>query len=241
MLALGELKYTPNPFVRDTRKTYTKKDKKLVHMMDRPTYPKMQRSQTKKENSYTFSVQPHIILMDLMKRGILHPLECSSQDDNNLMGCFDAYCTYHQWKGHATNFCKTLEVAILELVEKGRYIVNEILTTQGPIINIISMEKEVCANLRRGCPCNAPNLIIIEQVSLMIINFIVWLINWKIHLLKLVYMIFYTSQVHMDILYVFFKNETIATNILVAMFSKKIRTIKECDAIYFYKYENLNQ
>ena len=81
----------------------------MVHMVDRPSSPpKIQRFQNTKEKSYTFSIQPRIILRDLMKRGILHPLVHSSQDDNTPMGLLDAYCTYHQRKGHATNFCKTL-------------------------------------------------------------------------------------------------------------------------------------
>jgi len=51
----------------------------------------------------------------------------------------------------------------------------------------------------------------------------------------------YTSQVHRDILYALFKNETVPINISATMFSEKIRTIKECDIISFYQFEKLNK
>lgn len=66
-------------------------------MVDRPnSSPKLQRSNTTRDISYTFSMQPHIILRDLMKKGLLHLLEHFNQDDDAPMDFFDAYCTYHQ-------------------------------------------------------------------------------------------------------------------------------------------------
>ena len=84
-------------------------------MADRPkSPPKILRSNTSRENSYTFRVQPKILLRDLMKKGLLQPLECT---DDTPLGHFDAYCAYHQQKGHATNFYKALEITITTLVE----------------------------------------------------------------------------------------------------------------------------
>ena len=128
-------------------------------------------------------------------------------------------------------------------MKKGRYIIDEILSNQGPIINIVSKEKEVCANLRREFPCNVPNLITNEQVSIphdpKVYKMIDQLKNTPTEIS--LYDLISTSQVHRDILYDLFMNETIPNNILAAMFSEKIRTIKECDAISFYKYGKLNQ
>ena len=50
-----------------------------------------------------------------------------------------------------------------------------------------------------------------------------------------------TSQVYRDVLYALFKNETIPTNILTSIFCEKLKTIKECDAISFYKSKKLDQ
>ena len=120
-------------------------------MVDRPTSPpKLQRFNTTRDNSYTFPIQPHVLLRDLMNKVLLHPLE--HFDDDTPMGCFDAYCTYHQRKGHATNFYKILEATILELVEQGRYKIDESLVKQGTTINVITIDKEIYANLRRGYP-----------------------------------------------------------------------------------------
>jgi len=43
-----------------------------------------------------------------------------------------------------------------------------------------------------------------------------------------------TSEAHREILYALFKKEVVPTNISVAMFSEKLKAIKECDAIYFF-------
>lgn len=78
-------------------------------MIDNPASPpKLQRSTTIKDIRYTFPIQPRFIIRDLIKRELLWPMEKSAQDDNIPMGKFDAYYTYHQRKGHATNFCKAL-------------------------------------------------------------------------------------------------------------------------------------
>lgn len=128
-------------------------------------------------------------------------------------------------------------------MEKGRYKIDENLAKQGTSINMIILDKDVYANLQRGHPCNVPNLITTEQVSLphdpKVNSMIDQLKNnpTKISLYDLIS----TLKVHRDILYALFKNENIPTNISATMFSKKIRTIKECDVIYFYKSEKLNQ
>lgn len=40
------------------------------------------------------------------------------------MGNSNAFCAYHQRRGHSTNFCKALEAAILELIAQGKYEIN---------------------------------------------------------------------------------------------------------------------
>ena len=50
-----------------------------------------------------------------------------------------------------------------------------------------------------------------------------------------------TSQAHKEVLCALLKNENIPTNILVATFSRKLRTIRKGDTISFYKFEKLNQ
>jgi len=64
-------------------------------MVDRTkTPPKAQRSTSSKEANYTFLVPPRIILKDLMKKGLLYPLE--KVDDDTPLGHFEAYYAYHQ-------------------------------------------------------------------------------------------------------------------------------------------------
>lgn len=55
------------------------------------------------------------------------------------------------------------------------------------------------------------------------------------------YDIIFTSEIHREILYALLKMEIVPTNMSVAMLSKKLRDIKECDAISFYKFEKLNK
>jgi len=50
-----------------------------------------------------------------------------------------------------------------------------------------------------------------------------------------------TSKTHKDLLYALFKKEIVPTKMYVAMFSKKLRSIKECDAISFYRYEKFSK
>jgi len=58
------------------------------------TTPKAQRSTSSNGTNYTFLVPPRILLRDLMKKGLLHPLE--KVDDDTPLGHFEAYCVYHQ-------------------------------------------------------------------------------------------------------------------------------------------------
>jgi len=58
-----------------------------------------------------------------------------------------------------------LEATIIVLIEQERYKIDEYLTKQGDVINVVQVVQEVCANLRRGCPCNVPNPVTIEKVS----------------------------------------------------------------------------
>lgn len=88
-------------------------------MADRPkTPPKAQRTTSSKDINYTFLVQPRILLRELMKKGLLHPLQ--KVDNDTPLRYFEAYCAYHQQKGHATNFCKILEATIIAFIEQGR-------------------------------------------------------------------------------------------------------------------------
>jgi len=122
LIELGDLKYTYTPYTKENRRTYTKKEEKIMNMDDTPTSPpNLIRSTTTKEKRYTFSIQPRFIMRDVKKRGLLNPLKKITQDDSIPMGNIDAYYIYHQRKVHATNFCKALEVAILDLISQGRY------------------------------------------------------------------------------------------------------------------------
>lgn len=106
-----------------------------------------------------------------MKKGTLKPLECTKYD--TPLGYFDAYYGYHQCKGYATNFYKALEATIINIMEQGRYKIDENLAKRGGTINMVTIDKEVCASLRRGCPCNVPNLVTTEQVFHLILRSIV--------------------------------------------------------------------
>lgn len=147
LLALGELKYAPNPFNKDNRIIYANKEEKIIHMADKPASPpKLQRLTTTKDFTYTFLIQPRFIMRDLKKKGLLQPMEISAQDDDIPMVRYDYYCTYHQRKGHATNFCKSLEVAILDLIAQGKYQIDGTASNPSHIVNTITVEKEVCAD-----------------------------------------------------------------------------------------------
>lgn len=50
-----------------------------------------------------------------------------------------------------------------------------------------------------------------------------------------------TSKTHQEIQYVMFKKEIIPTNVCVAIFSKKLQSIEECDAITFYKSDKFSK
>jgi len=81
------------------------------------------------------------------------------------MGRFDAYCTYHQRKGHVTIFCKSLEKAILDLIAQGKYQIDDTTSNPSHTVNTITIDKEVFARLRRVHLYHVPNSITIEQVS----------------------------------------------------------------------------
>jgi len=51
----------------------------------------------------------------------LQPLEKKVEDDNVPIRILDAYCTYHQRKGHSINSCNALKVTILDLIAQGKY------------------------------------------------------------------------------------------------------------------------
>lgn len=55
-------------------------------------------------------------MIDLIKNDLLQPLDIKYEDDIISMGNFDDYYTYHQRRGHSTNFCKALEAAIFNLI-----------------------------------------------------------------------------------------------------------------------------
>jgi len=55
------------------------------------------------------------------------------------------------------------------------------------------------------------------------------------------YDLIFTSETHREILYALFKKEIVPTNMSAGMFSKKIKSIKECDAISFYKSKKLSK
>jgi len=78
------------------------------------------------------------------------------------MGISYGYYTYHQRKGHAKFFCKILEATILALIAQGKYQIDENASNPIHIVNIITVDKEVCVGLRRGCPHHVPNLVTME-------------------------------------------------------------------------------
>lgn len=110
-------------------------------------------------------------------------------------------------------------------------------------MNIISVDKEVCAGLRKGHPIHIPNLVTTEQVSVppdpKTFSMIEQL---KIALAKIrLYDLISTYETNKEVLYALFKKETIHTNMSATIFSEKLRSIKECDIIYFYRSEKLSK
>lgn len=92
----------------------------------------------------------------------MQPLEKITQDDNTPMEKLKAFCIYHQWKGHATNLCKALEVAMLDLIAQGKHEIDKKDSDSIMIINVILVDKEVCDGLQKGCPRYVPNSITIK-------------------------------------------------------------------------------
>lgn len=66
--------------------------------------------------SGNYLIQPKFILGDLIDKGLLQSLYIRSEDDNISMKNSKDYCVYHQRRCHSTNFCKVLEVVILDLI-----------------------------------------------------------------------------------------------------------------------------
>lgn len=69
-------------------------------MAEKPT---LTRSSIIKNHTFTFPIQPRLILEDLIKKSLLKPLERKVEDDNVSMGNSNTYCTYYQRRGHAIN------------------------------------------------------------------------------------------------------------------------------------------
>jgi len=44
--------------------------------------------------------------MDLMKKGLLQPIDGKDEDDSISMGYSDAYYAYHQRRGHSIHFLR---------------------------------------------------------------------------------------------------------------------------------------
>lgn len=67
------------------------------------------------------------------------------------------------------NFCKVLEVAILDLIAQGQYQFDQTNENQGHIVNTISVDKEVCIGLRRRHPRQTRNPITMKQGEVQIV------------------------------------------------------------------------
>lgn len=59
------------------------------------------------------------------------------------MGKSYPYYTYDQRKGHATFFCKILEVTILDLIAQGKYKIDQKDLDLEVTMNIILVDKKV--------------------------------------------------------------------------------------------------
>lgn len=111
------------------------------------------------------------------------------------------------------------------------------------VVNTVSVDNDICVRLQREHPRHALHLVTIEWVNiphdLKIYSRIEQLktTTAKISLYDLIS----TSETHREILYVLFKKDRVPTNMFVAIFLKKLKSIKECDAISFCKYEKLNK
>ena len=62
---------------KDGKKPYVEKEEKLVNVVETPT-PTLTRSTAQREQKFTFPIQPRFILVDLMKKDLLKPLEKST-------------------------------------------------------------------------------------------------------------------------------------------------------------------
>lgn len=89
-------------------------------------------------------------MRDLMKKGLLQPMKKSAQDDNTPMGKYEAYYTYHQWKGHSTKFCKRLEATILDLIFEGKYQIEGIKAKEDLEVHMISIDKRYWCFIKKG-------------------------------------------------------------------------------------------
>lgn len=147
---------------------------------------------------------------------------------NVSMGKSYAYYTYYQRKGHATSFCKALEVEIWDQITQGRYKIDQKDSDLKVTINIVSVDKEVYAGLQRGNLRHIPYPITIEQVSIP-------------HYLKTYSMIeqlkttptkisFYdlisTSETYREILYALFKKKLSLPICLLPYFQKNLDLLR---------------
>jgi len=161
-----------------------------------------------------------------MKRVLFQSLEKTTQDDNIPMEKFDAYCTYHQRKGHATNFYKALEVVILDLISQERYEIDKKNSDPEVTMNIVLVDKEVCIEFRKGHPIHIPNSMTTKQVSVppnpKTYSMIEQLKTTptKISL----YVFISTFETYREILYALFKKEIFPINMIVSIFIEKLRS-----------------
>lgn len=63
---------------------------------------------------------------------------------------YEPFCIYYQQKYHVTIFCKALEASILELIAQGKYEIDQKDSDPVMIVNIVSVDKEVCIEYEQG-------------------------------------------------------------------------------------------
>lgn len=113
-----------------------------------------------------------------------------------------AYCTYHQIKDHVTIFCKALEVAILDLIDKGKYQNDQIDSNQETIVNTVLVDKEVCVGLQRWITRYDSNLITTKQSIPPNLNTYNVIKQLKTTPTKISYMILYLHLSHIERSYI---------------------------------------
>jgi len=136
------------------------------------------------------------------------------------MGNSNAYCTYHQRRGYTTNSCKALEVYILDLIDQGKYEIQENASNLDHAMNTISLDDNLCVTLRREHPRSNPNLVTNKQVSLppnpKSYSMIEQLKNTLAKII--LYDLINTFKKHREVLYDLFKKEIVPINIYTTLF-----------------------